>query len=159
MRVGVLCEEGEAYLAPDAVAQLIEHTGARVLVETGAGRDSLYRTAGAQIVTSAEEVFARCQVVCKTDVPTSTELRLLRPGQLVLAAFDRLENWADQQACLDSGAICFVGVTGGQLETLVTWDWKITIEQHPDLKNALWAAEGKLRTSETNPASETYQQL
>ncbi|MGC4046920.1 MAG: hypothetical protein QM758_24255 [Armatimonas sp.] len=159
MRVGVLREEGAARLSPDTVLQLMERTRARVLVETGAGRDLLYREAGAQIVTSAEEVFARCQIVLKIGAPTPNELRLLRPGQVVIAAFDQLVNEADLPTCRESDAICFTSVTEVQLETLVTWNWKTAIEKCPDLKNALWAAEGKLRTLETYPASETYQEL
>jgi alanine dehydrogenase len=157
VRVGIVREgEGEpAGLSPSEVAELCR-AGAQTLVETGAGRDRDYREAGAQIVTSAEEVFARCQIVIMAGVPSGNALRLMRPGQVVLGDFDRLSGEETWLACLESGAVCLSGVTIGQREALITQGWKKALQNDPSLQKALYATDGKRVTPETISAIETY---
>ena len=86
--VGVPCEikddEYRVSLTPDGVRELVAADIA-VVVENGAGRRSLigdheYRSAGAEVVTTADEVWERSTLVCKVKEPQQEEYRWLRPG-------------------------------------------------------------------------------
>lgn len=93
----------------DDCSDAIRH---KVLVETQAGaaagfRDADYRTAGAEIVTSAQEIYARAGLIVKVAAPQPTEYKLLRPGQIVFATFDFATNHGLRAACLGSGLTCF----------------------------------------------------
>jgi len=90
MRIGVPREikdmEFRVGMVPDGVRQLVE-SGHEVLVERGAGAgsgfaDDAYREAGARLVT-AEEAFARPDLIVKVKEPQPPELRWLRPGQVL----------------------------------------------------------------------------
>jgi len=91
MIVGCPCEikaqESRVALLPSAAYQLTRrnHT---VLIETRAGAgagysDEEYRVAGAEIVSSAEEVFERANMIVKVKEPLVSEYSLLRPGQIL----------------------------------------------------------------------------
>jgi alanine dehydrogenase len=88
--VGVPTEvkEGEhrVALTPDGVRELVAH-GSRVLVQAGAGEgssilDAAYKTAGAEIVTTADDAWAADMVV-KVKEPQPEELGLLRADQVL----------------------------------------------------------------------------
>ena len=60
-------------LTPEAVREYVS-AGHRVIVETGAGLgidkdDDTYRKAGAEVVDTAAEVFARAEMVVKVKEP------------------------------------------------------------------------------------------
>ena len=60
-------------LTPESVAEIVGH-GHSVVVETGAGAgigctDDNYRSAGAFVVDTAEEVFARGELIVKVKEP------------------------------------------------------------------------------------------
>src|SRR3546814_1135961 len=62
--------------------------GHRVLVQTGAGEgigahDRFYVEAGAEIVQTAEEIFATCEMVVKVKEPQPVERAMLREGQIL----------------------------------------------------------------------------
>ena len=87
-RIGVPKEvfPGEKRVAtvPDVVEKLIK-LGFRVSVESGAGAlancdDESYRTAGADVVATAAELWAQSDIVFKVRGPTSDEVALLREG-------------------------------------------------------------------------------
>jgi len=87
-RIGVPKEvfPGEKRVAtvPDVVEKLIK-LGFRVTVESGAGAlancdDESYRTAGADVVATAAELWAQSDIVFKVRGPTSDEVALLREG-------------------------------------------------------------------------------
>jgi len=91
MVVGVPKEikPGEARVAmvPSGVAAFTAH-GHTVLVERGAGRgsgipDSAYRRAGARIVTKAQSVWQRAELVVKVKEPLGKERTWMREGQIV----------------------------------------------------------------------------
>ena len=74
-------------LAPASVRELVER-GHSVLVETQAGAgigmsDEDYRQAGAEVVHTAAEVFARSEMIVKVKEPQLSECQQLRPGQIL----------------------------------------------------------------------------
>ena len=69
---------------PDVVEKLVK-LGFSVAVESGAGdaanfADDAYRAAGAQVLPSAADVFARSDIVFKVRAPSADEVALLREG-------------------------------------------------------------------------------
>ncbi|NOZ06202.1 MAG: alanine dehydrogenase [Chloroflexi bacterium] len=73
-----------------AIVQMLTQAGHRFYVERGAGvssgfRDEDYRAAGAQIVYTAHEAFARADLILKVARPTQQELETLQPGQIVMS--------------------------------------------------------------------------
>jgi alanine dehydrogenase len=74
-------------LTPASVRELKAH-GHDVIVETGAGTgvgmsDEAYMKAGAEIITSAGEVFSRADMIVKVKEPQPVECKMLRPGQIL----------------------------------------------------------------------------
>ena len=62
--------------------------GHRVLVQRAAGAgsgllDAQYRDAGAQVVSSAREVWQRAEMIVKVKEPLPEEYPQLRPGQIL----------------------------------------------------------------------------
>ncbi|MEW6366601.1 MAG: alanine dehydrogenase [Acidobacteriota bacterium] len=89
--IGPQYEEKRVALSPAGVRDLVD-MGAQVVVESGAGAqagfaDDLYRTMGAHVVYSHEEVFGRAETVVKIGRPTLQELALLSPDSSVVAAW------------------------------------------------------------------------
>lgn len=91
MRVGCPKEiknhEYRVGLTPGAVREYAAH-GHDVLVETGAGaaigaNDDAYSAAGARIARTAEEVFARSDMIVKVKEPQPGEWKQLREGQIL----------------------------------------------------------------------------
>ncbi len=97
-------------LTPESAHELVAH-GHTVLVETGAGAgigaaDDAYVAAGAQIVATAAEVFARADMVVKVKEPQAVERAMLREGQ-ILYTYLHLAPDPEQTADLvKSGAVC-----------------------------------------------------
>ncbi|MDY0270286.1 alanine dehydrogenase [Trichloromonas sp.] len=74
-------------LTPAGVRAMVED-GHRVLIETGAGRgagikDEDYRSAGAELVSDAGELYATAEMIVKVKEPLPAEYPLLRPGLLL----------------------------------------------------------------------------
>ena len=93
MDLGILKEtyvgETRAPLLPFAVGELVTQ-GNRVVIQSEAGAasgfsDQLYRTAGATVVYSAEEVVARSKVVLKVYPPSWEECQKLEEGQVLFS--------------------------------------------------------------------------
>ena len=81
-------EEYRVALVPDGVADIVR-AGHTALVETGAGigsnySDDEYREAGAELIETPQEVYARAQLVCEVKEPQPSEYTLMREGQLIL---------------------------------------------------------------------------
>jgi alanine dehydrogenase len=71
-----------------AAAMEATRAGHGVIVETQAGAgagftDDAYRAAGAEIVDTAEEVFARAELIVKVKEPQAVERKRLRDGQVL----------------------------------------------------------------------------
>ncbi len=97
-------------LTPSSVRELVSR-GHAVCVQTGAGAgigagDDDYERAGAQIATSAEQVFASAEMIIKVKEPQAVERAMLREGQIL---FTYLHLAPDPQQAADlitSGAVC-----------------------------------------------------
>jgi alanine dehydrogenase len=101
--VGVPAEiktaEYRVAITPVGVRELSDR-GHRVLIEKGAGEGSTihneeYETQGAEIVPTAEDVFAEADMILKVKEPQVSEIAMFRPGQLLftylhLAAYPSL---------------------------------------------------------------------
>jgi alanine dehydrogenase len=62
--------------------------GHNVVVETGAGEgagisDEEYVAAGAEVITSADQIFARCELIVKVKEPVDLERKRLQRGQII----------------------------------------------------------------------------
>jgi len=120
MKIGVpkeiKAQENRVALLPSAAYQLTKR-GHQVIVEAGAGAgsgfpDVEYKGAGAEVVTSHEEIFARADMLVKVKEPLESEWPLFRPGQILftylhLAANKRLTE-----------ALMATGMTGIAYETV-----------------------------------------
>src|SRR5690606_27069009 len=91
--------------------------GVAVLVESGAGRgaaysDVEYLSAGAEIVPTAEELFARSGIIVKVKEPQAIEIERLREGQIL---FTYLHLAAHRSL---TETLVATGVTGIAYETV-----------------------------------------
>ena len=78
-------------MVPGAVKALVD-AGHQVLVESGAGigsglPDSDYARAGAQLITSADEVWKRAEMIVKVKEPIAPEYARMQEGQIVYTYF------------------------------------------------------------------------
>ena len=103
-------DESRVGLVPAGVEALVaaHHT---VFVETDAGagigiKDSDYRAAGATVLSSAEEVYARAEMIVKVKEPLAAEYALLRSGQILFTYFHFAAAETLTRACLESSAVC-----------------------------------------------------
>lgn len=113
-------------LTPESVAELVRH-GHQVMVQAGAGEgigetDAEYVAAGGEMVDSAEEIFARAEMIVKVKEPQPDERAMLREGQ-ILYTYLHLAPDPEQTADLvKSGATCIAYETvtspGGGLPLL-----------------------------------------
>jgi len=100
-------QEQRVALLPSAAEQLIRR-GHSVLVQKDAGLgsgypDEDYVKAGAEIVDTAKEVFARAEIVVKVKEPLKTEFPLLRKGQILFTYLHLAASKSLTEALLDSG--------------------------------------------------------
>ncbi len=102
-------------------------SGHEVLVQTGAGAgigaaDDAYRAAGAQIVASADEVFARAELIVKVKEPQAVERARLRAGQVLFTYLHLAPDPDQARELVASGAVCIAYETvtqpGGGLPLL-----------------------------------------
>ncbi len=107
LTVGVPSEikdnENRVAITPDGVRELEQH-GVQILVQSGAGirssiTDEEYAAAGAQILSSAEEVWQRSEIICKVKEPQESEYGYFRPG-LVLFTYLHLAAYPQVAAAL-----------------------------------------------------------
>ena len=130
MLVGIPSEiknnEYRVALTP-AGAEALARAGQGVLVQAGAGDDSgftndYYERAGAEVVGTAGEVWARADMVMKVKEPVATEWPLIREGQLIFGYFHFAASESLTRAVMDSGAVAIayetVGPEDGELPLL-----------------------------------------
>ena len=100
MRVAVLKEnrstENRVALVPLGVKALVKR-GLTVTVQSGAGEtsgisDLIYREAGAEIATNAQDTLKDAEVVLVVNPPPSNELDLLSEGSILVGFLDPLSN-------------------------------------------------------------------
>lgn len=97
-------------LAPESVREMVAH-GHEVIVETSAGAgisssDEEYRRAGANIVDTAAEVFARADMVVKVKEPLAVERAMLREGQILYTYLHLAPDPEQTRDLVNSGAVC-----------------------------------------------------
>lgn len=97
-------------LAPESVREVIAH-GHQVMVETNAGAgigasDDEYKRAGANIVDTAAEVFARANMVVKVKEPQAIERAMLREGQILYTYLHLASDPQQARDLINSGAVC-----------------------------------------------------
>ncbi|WP_298460084.1 alanine dehydrogenase [uncultured Cellulomonas sp.] len=120
MQIGVPREvknnEHRVAITPAGVHQLVA-AGHRVLVQRGAGEgsavpDAAYRSAGADLVDTPDEVWGRAELVCKVKEPVASEYAYLRRD---LTLFTYLHLAADRPA---TDALLAAGTTAIAYETV-----------------------------------------
>ena len=113
-------------LTPESAGELVAN-GHSVLIETQAGAgigamDDDYRAAGAAIVDSAEEIFAKADMVVKVKEPQAGERKMLREGQVLYTYLHLAPDPEQTKDLIASGATCIayetVTAPGGGLPLL-----------------------------------------
>ena len=97
-------------LTPSSVKELVKH-GHQVMIEHDAGvaidfTNEEYVAAGAEIVSSAEEIFARGEMIVKVKEPQSQECKMLREGQILYTYLHLAPDPDQTKLLLESGATC-----------------------------------------------------
>jgi alanine dehydrogenase len=97
-------------LTPAGVRELAMH-GHHVAVEHNAAAgigisDDAYRAAGATVLDSAAEVFATADLVIKVKEPQSSEIAMLRQGQVLFTYLHLAADKVQTEGLLHTGATC-----------------------------------------------------
>ncbi|EPC4027017.1 alanine dehydrogenase [Aeromonas salmonicida] len=96
-------------MTPAGVQELAAR-GHKVLVQQQGGEaiglsDAEYQAAGAELVASAAEIFARAEMIVKVKEPQPEECELLRPGQLLFTYLHLAPDPVQTQLLVHSGAV------------------------------------------------------
>ncbi|MGI9401864.1 MAG: alanine dehydrogenase [Rhizobiaceae bacterium] len=121
MRVGCPKEiknhEYRVGLTPGSVREYVAH-GHTVIIESGAGAgidadDGAYQAAGAQIVSTAEEVFTQSDMIVKVKEPQPSEWAQLREGQILYTYLHLAPDPQQAKGLVESGctAVAYETVT------------------------------------------------
>ncbi|MDP9136827.1 MAG: alanine dehydrogenase, partial [Pseudomonadota bacterium] len=105
-------------MTPLSVREAVRHAH-KVFVETGAGAgigasDDDYKKAGATIIKTAEEIFARADMIVKVKEPQKAERKRLREGQILYTYLHLAPDPEQTRDLVKSGAVCiaYETVTG-----------------------------------------------
>ena len=129
MRIGVPKEikthEYRVGLTPSSVKEVLAH-GHTVLIEKSAGAgigvsDEQYAKLGAQIRSTAAEIFAEAELIVKVKEPQPSEVAMLRAGQVL---FTYLHLAADPAL---AQALAATGVVGIAYETVTAADGSLPL--------------------------------
>jgi len=114
MRIGVPKEiknhEYRVGMVPASVKELVLQ-GHQVLVETQAGAgigftDADYVAAGATVAATADEVFAKAEMIVKVEEPQAVERARLREGQVLFTYLHLAPDWPQTDDLIKSKATC-----------------------------------------------------
>ena len=102
--------EHRVAVTPAGVKELVAH-GHKVYVQQTAGNgsgfsDTDYQTAGAEMLPSISDVYAKAEMIIKVKEPIEAEYPLVRQGQVVFTYFHFASELALTEAMLKSGAVC-----------------------------------------------------
>ncbi|MBK9119001.1 MAG: alanine dehydrogenase [Phycisphaerales bacterium] len=105
----IKADEYRVAVVPAGVEQL-KKGGHTVVIEQGAGvgsgiPDEDYRKYGAELVSSAAEVWQRSDLICKVKEPLAEEIPRIRPNQVVFTYFHFAASRALTEGVRDSGCI------------------------------------------------------
>lgn len=97
-------------MTPESAAEMVAH-GHDVLIEAGAGlgigaEDAAYTAAGATVVDTAEEVFARSDMIVKVKEPQAQERAQLRENQILYTYLHLAPDPEQTKDLVNSGAVC-----------------------------------------------------
>jgi alanine dehydrogenase len=115
MKIGIPKEikdnENRVACTPGGVRMLTRH-GHEAAVEAGAGlgsgfSDDAYREAGATIVSTAAEIFAKSEMIMKVKEPLPSEYPLLREGQILFTYLHLAAAPELAQALMERGVVAF----------------------------------------------------
>ncbi len=114
MIVGILkeikAEENRVAMTP-AGAEILVHHGHQVLVEAGAGSgsgftDEHYILSGAEIIETADRIYAVAEMVMHVKEPQPSEYEMIREGQIVFTYFHFAAAEELTRAMVERKAIC-----------------------------------------------------
>jgi alanine dehydrogenase len=102
-------DEYRVALLPVGVEELTR-AGHKVLIEAGAGvgsglADQEYVKQGAELVSTAEEVFGRSEMIIKVKEPQPAEVKMLRRGQVMFTYFHLAADRELTESLMQSGSI------------------------------------------------------
>ena len=97
-------------MTPTSVREAVRH-GHQVWVQTNAGSgigatDADYTQAGARIIPTAEEIFAKADMIVKVKEPQAVERKMLRPGQVLYTYLHLAPDPEQTKDLVASGAVC-----------------------------------------------------
>ncbi len=96
-------------LTPTSVREMIAH-GHKVIVQANAGEgigadDEEYQAAGAEIISTAKEVFDNADMIVKVKEPQAIECDMLRPDQILYTYLHLAPDPEQTKGLVDSGCI------------------------------------------------------
>ena len=91
-------------------AEILSREGHTVYIQAGAGagcgyEDAMYESAGATILSTAEEIWALSDMIVKVKEPQPQEIALIRDGQTVFTYFHFAADKELTVGCLEQGCI------------------------------------------------------
>lgn len=97
-------------MTPTSVKEAVRH-GHEVWVQTAAGSgigasDADYTAAGAKIIATAPEIFAKADMIVKVKEPQAVERKMLRPGQILYTYLHLAPDPEQTKDLVASGAVC-----------------------------------------------------
>ena len=96
--------ENRVAVTPAGVKELVAHGQT---AGNGSGfSDTDYQTAGAEMLPSISDVYAKAEMIIKVKEPIEAEYPLVRQGQVVFTYFHFASELALTEAMLKSGAVC-----------------------------------------------------
>lgn len=103
-------QEFRVGMTPATAGEAVRH-GHTVIVQTTAGTgagftDDDYRGVGADIVDTAEEVFASADMIVKVKEPQAPERKMLRDGQVLFTYLHLAPDPEQTKDLIESGATC-----------------------------------------------------
>ncbi|MCH1571180.1 MAG: alanine dehydrogenase, partial [Longimicrobiales bacterium] len=110
-----------------AGAEMLVQGGHEIFIEKGAGlgsgfTDDFYEDAGATIFDTADEVWAKAEMIVKVKEPIAPEWPHMRSGQVIFTYFHFAASEELTKAVVDSGAIAIayetVELESGELPLL-----------------------------------------
>jgi alanine dehydrogenase len=119
--------ENRVALTPSGVIELVKF-GHKVIVQSNAGTNSgfddvAYQNAGAEIVSSPEEVYTRAEMILKVKEPIRQEYNLIRENQLIFTYFHFASSGELTNAMIQSKSVCIayetVEAADGSLPLLI----------------------------------------
>jgi alanine dehydrogenase len=102
-------DEYRVAVVPAGVEQL-KRAGHRVLIERGAGvgsgiADTDYESLGAELVSSAAEIWERAELICKVKEPLQREIGMIRERQALFTYFHFAASRELTEGVRDSGCV------------------------------------------------------